>query len=317
MFASRPAFGRFLILSVTAFLVIFGLARQPALLAQSTTSSFSNQTAKGWLIMTYDFVSSFRRWRRYLPSLAVGVGSLLTGLSASVGQAALQKREDIIIYRDDRFHCAFPSIVANKDGSFLLAFRRAPERRALGGRETWHVDPNSYLMSLRSQDGVHWPKEPELLFAHPFGGSQDPCLLALWDGSLLCSSYGWALLRPDEFAKLQAPYSTNSKDFVFMGGFLLKSLDAGRSWALSPPPPVIKGEFVRDPFGDLLRPFDRGALCQDATGTIYWAVVRHDHLQPTRTSMHLLASDDQGRTWSYRCPIAVDDSVTFGEPRFT
>src|SRR5690606_14847076 len=29
--------------------------------------------------------------------------------------------------------------------------------------------------------------------------------------------------------------------------------------------------------------------------------------------VHLMTSDDRGDTWQYRCPIAVDDSVTFNE----
>ncbi len=42
--------------------------------------------------------------------------------------------------------------------------------------------------------------EPELLYAHPFGGSQDPCLLKLKDGTLLCASYLWTFIRPDGFS---------------------------------------------------------------------------------------------------------------------
>jgi hypothetical protein len=33
------------------------------------------------------------------------------------------------------------------------------------------------------KNGENWSKNPELIYAHPFGGSQDPCLLQLRDGT--------------------------------------------------------------------------------------------------------------------------------------
>ena len=107
------------------------------------------------------------------------------------------KVKDFIIYEDERFYAAFPSVVKKADGEYILAFRRAPNRKNFGETGNNHVDPNSYLVQVRSTDGEHWTKEPELVYAHDFGGSQDPCLLQLRDGTLLCASYGWAFLRPD------------------------------------------------------------------------------------------------------------------------
>ena len=92
----------------------------------------------------------------------------------------LVKEKDIVIYQDERFYSAFPSIIMRPDGELITAFRRAPERRYLGEASTDHTDPNSYLVLVRSQDnGETWSTEPELIFAHPFGGSQDPCLIQL------------------------------------------------------------------------------------------------------------------------------------------
>ncbi|HUV12559.1 MAG TPA: sialidase family protein, partial [Acidobacteriota bacterium] len=108
-----------------------------------------------------------------------------------VQAAELVKERDVIIYQDDHFHSAFPSIVKLPSGELLCAFRRAPERRAYGEKGTSHTDPNSYLVLVRSTDnGRSWSERAELIFAHPFGGSQDPCMIRLQDGSILCASYG-------------------------------------------------------------------------------------------------------------------------------
>src|SRR5687768_16613896 len=117
----------------------------------------------------------------------------LFALDARAVEPALKKVKDIVIYQDEKFHSAFPSIVRRPDGELLLAFRRAPDRRLLGEAKYSHTDPNSYLVMTRSKDnGESWT-EPKLMFAHPFGGSQDPCLLQLKNKDILCGSYAWSL----------------------------------------------------------------------------------------------------------------------------
>ena len=222
--------------------------------------------------------------------------------------------EDIVIYKDTMFHAAFPSVVTLPDGELLLAFRRAPDRAIFGETATSHVDPNSYLVTLQSSDGETWPKEPELLYAHPFGGSQDPCLLQLRDGHLLCTSYGWAFIRPDGLPSLKEPYMVISGEAIFLGGYTLQSGDGGKSWQgpLYPPsvPPEIRWNALRQP----LPAYNRGALYEGQEGRIFWAVAVADEADtPQETSVHLLTSQDQGQTWDYSCPIASDDTVVFNE----
>src|SRR5439155_15352629 len=160
----------------------------------------------------------------------------------------VRKIQDIVIYKDDKFYSAFPSIVRRSDGELLVAFRRAPERRALGEPVTTHTDPNSYLVLVRSRDGGKtWSQTPELIHANPFGGSQDPCMVQLRDGSILCASYGWALLQADAAAKLKDVYRHGN--FVFLGGYLLRSKDDGHTWQGPILPPATPGETVLDPFG--------------------------------------------------------------------
>jgi hypothetical protein len=123
----------------------------------------------------------------YTDRIASSVGSGQT--SASIAQV-----EDIAIYQNEKFYSAFPSIVRRPDGELLVAFRRAPNRRLVGEKGFTHTDSNSQLVLVRSRDnGKIWSSEPELLYAHPFGGSQDPCMVQLRDGTILCASYGWML----------------------------------------------------------------------------------------------------------------------------
>ena len=130
------------------------------------------------------------------------------------------KLSDVVIYEDAKFYAAFPSIVRRPDGELLVAFRRAPDRRKLGEPGITHTDPNSYLVLVRSRDGGKtWSREPQLIFAHPFGGSQDPCMVQLRDGTILCSSYAWARSEPDAIARLKQP-AARAGDFVFLGGFV-------------------------------------------------------------------------------------------------
>src|SRR5215472_9936369 len=139
---------------------------------------------------------------------------------------AVRKLEDIVVYRDDQFYSSFPSIVRMADGELLAAFRRAPERRRFGEASTSHTDPNSYLMLVRSRDDGRTWSQPELIYANPLGGSQDPCLLRLHDDLLLCSSYGWALLDASASARLTNSFHQGA--FVFLGGYLLRSRDGAK-----------------------------------------------------------------------------------------
>src|SRR5690606_12771759 len=161
-----------------------------------------------------------------------------TSANAQPNQGAtLVKEKDIIVYRGETFYSAFPSIVKRDDGELLVAFRRAPDRRVFGEKGSNHTDPNSYLVLVRSTDnGETWTKDPSLILAHPFGGSQDPCMNQLKDGSILCSSYGWA--RVDDKVVETFPETLRHGNFVFMGGYLVRSEDGGHTWSdpIIPPP---------------------------------------------------------------------------------
>jgi len=233
--------------------------------------------------------------------------------SPELSKASIRKIKDVVIYEDAQFYCAFPSVIKRPDGELLLAFRRAPDRRIF--RENnygTHVDPNSYLVMVRSHDGETWSKNPELIYAHPFGGSQDPCLLQLRNGDLLCTSYGWAFIKPEGIENLKKPLF-HAENATFLGGYLVRSTDGGKSWQGPIYPPHISPEIHYTPFGNSIPAYNRGALCEGTSGRIFWAVAATDNEATRTTSVHLITSDDKGLTWTYRCPIAVDEKVSFNE----
>ena len=228
----------------------------------------------------------------------------------STSQAAV-KLKDFVIYDDDRFYSAFPSVVKKSNGEYIVAFRRAPNRKMFGEKGNNHVDPNSYLVQVRSTDGEHWTTEPELIYSHAFGGSQDPCLLQLRDGTIICASYGWAFLRPDAGAAQQPSYF-NSGPATFLGGYIVRSNDGGKSWQGPTYPPSIAPESKVSPLGNPIPAYNRGAMHEAKDGRIFWVVAASDSVSK-KTSNHLLVSEDKGLTWEYKAPVAVDSDVAFNE----
>src|ERR1043166_2669648 len=242
----------------------------------------------------------------------IASSSLGVEQSETQSRTTIKKEADIVIYRDDKYYSAFPSIVRRPDGELLVAFRRAPERRALGEAGPSHTDPNSYLELVRSKDnGRTWSQTPELIHAHPFGGSQDPSMIQLRDRSILCSSYGWALLQPDAAGKLKGVHRHGN--FVFLGGYLLRSTDDGHSWQAPIFPPPVPGEITLGLFGQPVPAYNRGPICEGKDGRLFWVVAATNSLSPRKTETHLLVSSDKGTTWEYSCVVARDEKVTFNE----
>ncbi len=231
----------------------------------------------------------------------------------------VKKIKDIIIYKDTLFYSAFPSVIKRPNGEVLVAFRRAPERRLFGQQGISHTDPNSYMVMVRSRDGENWTKEPELIFAHPFGGSQDPGLLQLKDGILLCTSYLWGLIRSDADTILHRKLtlvkdnSGNRPPFVFLGGYLVRSSDGGKKWQGPFYPPHVPTDIQVNVWGKPLPAYNRGALCEGKNGDIYWVVAANSAEAPAKTSTHLLISKDKGITWNYSCQVATDEKISFDE----
>lgn len=253
------------------------------------------------------------------PAVASGSGNKTRPSIPVAAQAAtIQREKDVIIYRDSLFYCAFPSVVKRPGGELIVAFRRAPNRTYFGNEGISHTDPNSYLVLVRSRDTENWSKDPELIFAHPFGGSQDPCLLQLRDGTLLCTSYTWGMIRPDADSLLGGKLSlhgggANLPKYTFLGGYLVRSDDGGTTWKGPIYPMHVPADIQVNVWGKPLPAYNRGALCEGKNGRIYWVVANQDARSPAKTSNHLLYSDNKGMDWQYGSPVAVDEKVSFNE----
>ena len=242
------------------------------------------------------------------------IGLILFSITTTIAnEPTIKKQKDIVIYRDPMFYSAFPSIVTRPDGELLVAFRRAPDRKqAFGEKGNSHTDPNSYLVLIRSADnGETWTKTPSLIHAHAFGGSQDPCMNQLADGSILCSSYAWA--RVNDSVKENFHPSLRHDNFVFMGGYLVRSTDGGHSWSNPIIPPPVSPSVTKSVFGEPCPAYNRGAMCQTRDGRLHWAVCVQRQLAPRRAETHLLTSTDGGLNWQYSCPIASDPDGSFNE----
>lgn len=227
-------------------------------------------------------------------------------------RAGIHKVKDVIIYKDTSFYSSFPSVIKRPNGELIVAFRRAPDRRIFGGTGNKHVDANGYLVKVHSTDAENWTNEPELIYAHLFGGSQDPCMLQLKDGTILCTSYGWAPLTENEKSTLKKPYRESGK-FIFLGGYLVRSMDGGKTWQGPVYPPHVAQELNYSPLGNPLPAYNRGALCEGSNGAIYWVVAAYDNKKPLKSSTHLLVSDDKGNTWKYSSKVASDEKASFNE----
>jgi hypothetical protein len=227
----------------------------------------------------------------------------------------MRKGETVLIYEDELFYAAFPSIVSRPDGELVVAFRRAPERRRYGAPGCTHCDPNSYLVLVRSRDlGRSWSGEPETIHAHALAGSQDPCLLQLDDGALLCSSYAWMLLPQEGIERAAASVRPGvyGWTFSFLGGYLVRSFDAGHTWEGPILPPQVADQETYFP-GVAIPAMNRGAMVQGRDGRVYWAVATSPRGEPQHTRLDLLVSSTWGQEWEHISQIADGGTVDFNE----
>lgn len=264
------------------------------------------------ICLPVDFQLSFKGMRKFLLALPVLLLGFQMAGATDKAVKEVRKLEDVVIYKDDQFHSAFPSIVKRSDGELLVAFRKAPDWRNFGAKSYTHTDSNSYLVLTRSKDdGKTWT-QPKIFFAHPFGGSQDPCMVQLRDQSIVCASYGWSYVQTNIYSKLQQPILHHGQ-FVFLGGYLMRSEDAGKTWGDLIIPPPSKGEPNFNLFGKPTPAYNRGAIYEGKDGRLYWVVASNDSLNPRLSSTHLMISEDKGKSWNYSCPVARDEKVTFNE----
>ncbi len=227
----------------------------------------------------------------------------------------LRKVKDLVIYSDEEYYSSFPSVICRPDGRLVLAFRRAPERRSRPGGVVTHSDPNSWLVQVVSDDNAEtWSQDPQPIFIHPRAGNQDPCLMQLADGTLLCSTFSWELLCEGVAEhELEGPRTSPTGWWMMcLGGKVVRSCNGGESWSgpveLDPVPSYPEW-FAGAPN----RAYTRGRMCELDDGTVLLPAYCTPEPGPLRSAI-LYRSDDRGESWHYFSEIAADETVRFGEP---
>lgn len=233
-----------------------------------------------------------------------------------------------VIYRERRFHAAFPSIVRFSDGNLVLAFRRArdggwliPEekRRELDPLARMdHLDSRSHIVLLElDTEGENQIAAPEMLPVDPEAGDQDPSLLVLPDDCLFVTSFSWYPLPADAVPHVPGRPAQDDDTpgcrYISWGSHCsLRSRKNGK-WLRHHAyiePEGLEGKAV-DPDGSKLvwggvrgRPLGRQ---NEILLALYGGEERRSVL---------LASADQGANWSFRGLIARDPTgkVAYQEP---
>ncbi len=243
--------------------------------------------------------------------------------------------EHRILYKDERFYAAFPSITTLADGNLLLAFRRARDTRWLIAdpatraavmaddlRQVDHVDSRSHIALLQLDPELRPLGPVTSLPCDPEAADQDASLLTLDDGSLLLASFSWYPFPARLLASVEGHIghchgSMEDTGCIYLawGSHVSFSADRGNSWDHHRYLPPLPNSH------DLLpgkRPLHGGAVrgsLAHRDGELFMASYSGTIGHPS-SEAHLWSSKDGGRSWDYVTLIATDPqgSIGFQEP---
>lgn len=136
-------------------------------------------------------------------------------------------------------------------------------------------------------------------------------MVQLKDGSIVCTSYLWTWM--DRQGGAQSKGTNELGQYVFQGGYLMRSEDGGKTWQGPIYPPPLMNRDLLDAQGKPLPVFNRGAMCQGRDGRLYWVVAYGTKAGSRQTDVHLMVSADRGNTWTYSSVVAADPQITFNE----
>ena len=119
--------------------------------------------------------------------------------SANKKKMQLKVEKHVTLYKDPRFHAAFPSIIRLDKGELLLAFRRARDCNwLLSGDKDFdplqavdHFDARSHFCLINFNENLEQITEPRIYPIDPEAGDQDPSLLSIGNGQVLMSGFSW------------------------------------------------------------------------------------------------------------------------------
>jgi hypothetical protein len=233
-----------------------------------------------------------------------------------------------VLYREPRFHAAFPSLVRFSDDRLLLAFRRgrdglwlvpAEQREAVDPFERMdHIDSRSHIVLMELDPaGERQLGRLDMLPVDPEAGDQDPSLLVLPDDKLFLASFSWYPLPADPGglpAGRDAPGDNKPGcRFLYWGSHAsLREREAGR-W--------LADHRYLEPDGGFGRPLSPCGS-KSAVSPVRGQPLLHggEILLPlygtAEQGCALFASADHGKSWRFRGLIARDDEakVAYQEP---
>jgi len=241
---------------------------------------------------------------------------------------------NFVVFGDERYYCAFPSVVFTTLGRMIVAFRRAPDHRFVlrvedsnddsALAEVDHLDPRSHvaLLELDAESG-RAVGEPWCVPIDPQAADQDPSLITLSGGRLGLFSFSW---YPLPSGRLEAARARGiglvdaggraGGPYIYWGAFAVFSDDGGRNWGARRSLPIVPGlpELVpgrRPWFGGAVR----GRPVETSDGDLLVAAYAPRDGSGAMFSL-LHVSRDRGETWEFRSVIAgdADGSAGFVEP---
>lgn len=233
-----------------------------------------------------------------------------------------------VLYREQRFHAAFPSVIRFSDDRLLLAFRRArdglwlvpPEQRTAIDpfARMDHIDSRSHILLIElDADGIPAQSPPDMLPVDPEAGDQDPSLVLLPGDRILLASFSWYPLPAGHGGLPEgrgAPQNSASAcRYLFWGSHTALRGRSPASWIRH------HDYLVPDAgFGQVLSPCgSKAAACpvrgqpllsdQEVLLPLYGTAAQ---------GCALFASTDQGMHWRFRGLIARDPAarIAYQEP---
>ena len=262
------------------------------------------------------------------------------------GGMVLEKIRDFVIYDREGDFNAFPSLARTKEGDYLLAFRHAPDRRAVYDGLITHTDPESVTYVIKSTDGCDTWSEPQEIRWLPGYGNQDPVLNVLADGTVLMTVFFWRYFDEARRPMLEKVMNGISDLHSVMGltaycagSYTYISRDGGDTW--EGPHLISENYFIRgkcaqlppdsqSTVGTVLAPMygnAGAALFASRDGGVTWEPYAYvcGPLGESRTAHEpSLLRTRSGRIFCfirtndemYYC-VSDDDGLTFGEPAAT
>lgn len=208
----------------------------------------------------------------------------------------------------DKMYNTFPSVTRAADGKLVLVYRQAIDRQQEFGKRT-HVDPSSCVAMITSYDnGESWT-EPEVIYNDEMG-EQDPCIVCLSDGTLICTFFRWKVV-PKEDKVLLGPSFDYYGRIVFdkwasvhVGTMCIRSEDNGKTWN---GPFPIKPDCFQGPAAM------RGNVIELMDGTLLaplYATKKYGDLSQSLVA----ASNDEGKSWHYLGEVPAVADHHFVEP---